>query len=135
LTARRRLIYGGRCVRIRQKLHLRLQVCSGPCRVALCLTLVALFLYNPFLTIYGASPVVNIQHPLSYRATIASSELRRCTVEPAKPLVPALQAAAAFELTQSAATDEAPPVLPRDLFRAVPQVICGSLWFRPPPIL
>jgi hypothetical protein len=118
-----------------RKLHLRLQLCALPWRVGICLILFALFLYNPFLTIYGASPVVNIQHPLSYRATIASSELRRCTVEPSKPLVPALEAAVAFELAQSAATDEAIPVLPRDLFRAIPQVICNSLWFRPPPIL
>jgi hypothetical protein len=120
---------------MRRKPHLRLQSSAGPWRVALCVILVALFLYNPFLTIYGASPIVNIQHPLSYRATIASSELRRCTVEPAKPLVPALEAAVAFESEQSPATDEVTPVLPRDLFRALPQVICNSLWFRPPPVL
>jgi hypothetical protein len=120
---------------MRRKPHLRLQRCAGPWRVALCLILVALFLYNPFLTIYGASPIVNVQHPLSYRATIASSELRRCTVEAAKPLVPALEAAVAFELAQTAATPEVAPVLPRDLFRAIAQVICNSLWFRPPPIL
>jgi hypothetical protein len=120
---------------MRRQHHLRPQLSALPWRVGICLILVALFLYNPFLTIYGASPIVNIQHPLSYRATIASSELRRCTVEPAKPLVPALEAAVAFELAQSAAADEAPPVLPRDLFRAIPQLICNSLWFRPPPIL
>jgi hypothetical protein len=120
---------------MRKKLHLQLKLGALPWRVTLCLILVVLFLYNPFLTIYGASPIVNIQHPLSYRATIASSELRRCTVEPAKPLIPALEAAVTFELAQSAATDEVPSVLPRDLFRAVPQVICNSLWFRPPPIV
>lgn len=116
-------------------LYLRLKLTALPWRIALCLILVALFLYNPFLTIYGASPIVNIQHPLSYRATIASSELRRCTVEPAKPQVSALEAAAAFELAKLAATDEAAPVVPRDLCRAIPQVICNSLWFRPPPVL
>jgi hypothetical protein len=114
---------------MRQKLHLRPRSRAWP--FAICLLLVALFLYNPFLTIYGASPIVNIQHPLSYRATIASSELRRCTVQPAKPLVPALEAAVAFELTKTAALEEAAPVL----FRAIPQVICNSLWFRPPPVL
>jgi len=118
---------------MRQKLHLRLPSRAWP--FAICLLLVALFLYNPFLTIYGTSSIVNIQHPLSYRATIASSELRRCTVGPAKPLVPGLQAAVAFELTKAAAREEAAPVLPRDLFRAIPQVICNSLWFRPPPVL
>jgi hypothetical protein len=118
-----------------RNLDLRLRLRALPWRVALCLILVALFLYNPFLTIYGASPIVNIQHPLSYRATIASSELRRCTVEPAKPLVPALEVAVAFELAQSAANDEVAPVLPRDLFRALPQVICNSLWVRPPPVV
>jgi hypothetical protein len=118
-----------------RKLHLRLRLSASPRRVALCLILVALFLYNPFLTIYGASPVANIQHPLSYRATIASSELRRCTVEPAEPLVAALETAVAFELTQSVAAEEAAPAPPRDLFHAVPQVICNNLWFRPPPLL
>jgi hypothetical protein len=119
---------------MRRKLHFRLKVSALPWGVALCLILVALFLYNPFLTIYGASSIANIQHPLSYRATIASSELRRCTVEPAKPLVLVLEAAVALELTHSAAPDEAALVLPRDLSRATPQVICNSLWSRPPPV-
>jgi hypothetical protein len=120
---------------MRRKLDLRLKGKELPWRVAFCLILAALLFYNPFFTIYGASPTVNIQHPLSYRATIASSELRRGTVEPAKPLIPALRAATVFEGIQSAANQEALPALPRDLFPAIPQVIGNSLWFRPPPRL
>jgi hypothetical protein len=114
---------------------LRLKISASAWRVGLCLILAALLLYNPFLTIFGTSPIVNIQHPLSYRATIASSELRRWTVESAKPLIPALEAAVAFELQPAVANKEVLSSLPRDLFQAMPRVICNSLWFRPPPSL
>jgi hypothetical protein len=116
-------------------LHLRLHPSASPWRVGVCLVLAALFLYNPFFTIYGASQILNVQHPLSYRATLASSELRRCTVEPSKTLIPALEAAVVFELTQSPAVEEVVPALPRDLSWFVSQVLCNDLWFRPPPTL
>jgi hypothetical protein len=115
--------------------HLGLKVRASAWRVGLCLVLAVLFLYNPFLTIFSTSQSVNIQHPLSYRATIASSELRRCTAESAKPLVPVLEAAVAFELKQTAPNKEVLFTLPHDLFRAMPCVICNDLWFRPPPSL
>jgi len=119
---------------MRQNSDLRLPLCAWPWRVVLCLILVALFLYNPFLTIYGASPIANIQHPLSYRATVAGSELQTCNVEPARSLIPALQAAVARVWIQASAARPLLLDLPGDTFRPVPQVICNSLWFRPPPV-
>jgi hypothetical protein len=117
-----------------RKLHLRPQLSAFPWRVALCLILVALFLYNPFLTIYGASPIANIQHPPSYRATVAGTELQSCTVEPARPLAPTLEAAVVHAWIQAAATSPVLHALPDNTFRPMPHVICNSLWFRPPPI-
>jgi hypothetical protein len=93
-----------------------------------------LFFYNPFFTIYGASSISNVQHPVSYRATVASSELRRCTVDPAKSLIPAaLQVFVVSVLTQAPTMHPVLPTLPDDLSPSVPQVICNSIWFRPPP--
>jgi hypothetical protein len=117
-----------------RKLHLRRQLNALPWRVGVCLILVALFLYNPFLTIYGASLIVNIQHPPSYRATVAGSELQSCTVEPAGPLAPALEAAVMHEWIPAAATSPALLAVPDNTFRPTPLIICSSLWFRPPPI-
>lgn len=114
---------------------MRLKPSALPWRVGVCLVLAGLLLYNPFLTIYGDSQILNIQHPLSYRATVASSELRRCTVEPPKALIPALEAAVAFGRMQLAATKEVVLAVPRALSRSIPAVVFYSLWFRPPPIL
>jgi hypothetical protein len=135
LTTTCRFIYRYRFVAMPRSLHLRLHPSASAWRVGVCLVLAALFLYNPFFTIYGASQSLNVQHPLSYRATLASSELRRCTVEPSKTLIPALEGALAFGLTQLAAAKEVVPAVPRDLSRFVPQVLCNDLWFRPPPVL
>ncbi len=119
---------------MRRKLHLRLKSNALPWRVALCLILVALFLYNPFLKIYCASPIVNVQHPLSYRATIAGCELQSCTVEPARPLIPTLEVAVVREWIQAVVKSPVLLALPGDTFRPMPRVICNSLWFRPPPV-
>jgi hypothetical protein len=60
-------------------LHWERQSSDERWRTGVCLALVALLLYNPFLTILSSSHEISVQHPLSYRATVASSELRRCT--------------------------------------------------------
>jgi hypothetical protein len=98
-----------------------------------CLALIALLLYNPFLTILSSSHEVSVRHPLSYRATVASSELRRCTVKPAKPLLPELTAAIFCAVVVLRADKEVVVALPDD--EAVPMLMaaCDSVWFRPPP--
>ncbi len=119
---------------MRRELHLRGNSSAALWRVALCVTLAALFLYNPFLAVYGTSPIANIQHPLSYRATVAGSELQTCTVAPEGPLAPALEVAVAREGLPAAATTPVWPALTGDTIRPVRRVICNSLWFRPPPV-
>src|ERR1700730_15354264 len=61
-------------------------------RTAVCLVLIALLLYNPFFTILSISRDLSVQHPLSYRATVAGSELRRCTIDATDPLISELSA-------------------------------------------
>jgi hypothetical protein len=104
-------------------------------RAGLCLLLAVLFLYNPFLTILGTSEAVHVGHPLSYRATVASSELQRFTVNPVKSLIAALEPLVTAKLVQAAALYAVLPAQPRESFRRASLVVCSCLWFRPPPVL
>jgi hypothetical protein len=114
----------------------RLQTGQGslPWRGALCLLLVVFFLYNPFCTICmasGLSPVVH--HPVSYRSTIASSELGCGTVQHTKlHVVPLAVLVTAVKILLQDQNDIRPrPVA--DTVPAVTQAFATSLWFRPPP--
>jgi hypothetical protein len=106
--------------------------------VGVCLLLGVLFLYNPFFTVHDVSGDLQVRHPLSYRATVASSELRRCTIDPAKPLVPPIEILAlAFGMADPPTT--AIPDFSRrqqlsdDFATVTQQVVLEGLWFRPPP--
>jgi hypothetical protein len=104
---------------------------------ALCLLLAVLFLYNPFFTVHDVSGVLQVRHPLSYRATVASSELRRSTIDPAKPLIPATGVLAAQTFLAAPPPPQRAPAFPiylQDDFVAGPQqVVFESIRFRPPP--
>ena len=102
-------------------------------RIAVCLALIALLLYNPFFTILSTSHDLSIQHPLSYRATLAGSELRRCTCKAAQPLIPALDAVIVFAAALLTPSDEGALVQPSDTLVPVVQALGESIWFRPPP--
>jgi hypothetical protein len=106
-------------------------------RAAVCLLLAIVSLYNPFLTISGACDVLHVHHPQSFRATVASSELRRCTLDDHKPLIAPPEA---FETTDPT------PVVPQaatfsparqdlNVVSPLQQVSVGGFWFRPPPSL
>jgi hypothetical protein len=102
-------------------------------RAAVCLVLVALLLYNPFFTILSSSQDLSVRHPLSYRATVAGSELRRCTIEPADPLIPELTAAILHASILSTPNHEVGFVQPSGVAGLVSRASCDSVWFRPPP--
>jgi hypothetical protein len=102
-------------------------------RAAVCIALVALLLYNPFLTILGSSLDLSVQHPLSYRATLAGTELQRCVLEAANPLIPGLDAAILHVFSLFTLSHEVDFVQPSDTARPMSQAICDSIWFRPPP--
>src|SRR5215472_4331219 len=111
-----------------------LSSCAEKRRAILCVALVAALLYNPFLTILSNSLEISLQHPLSYRATVASSELQRCTLETETPLIPALGAMLFLALAGLALSHEVGLIEPSDL--AVPAFTAASdgIWFRPPPV-
>jgi len=98
--------------------------------------LAAFFLYNPFFAVCapsGASPAV--QHPLSYRSTVASSELGCSAIRYTKLYFSPLEAlvgAAGVLLQQQDPIRRGPA---DETVRAVPQDLWTSLRFRPPPIL
>lgn len=94
--------------------------------------LVALCLYNPFFTIFGASQTFNLQHHADYRATVAGSELRRCTFEASPDLAFSLQVAlfAAICDFRDAGKQSFLRTVPPE---SVQQRSRESLWFRPPP--
>jgi hypothetical protein len=102
-------------------------------RAALCFVLVALLLYNPFFTILGNSLDVSVQHPLSYRATVAGTELQRGMLELSNPLIPALTAAILHAASLLSPSHEIAFVQPSDAVGLVSLAICDSIWFRPPP--
>ena len=99
-------------------------------RVALTLALIAVLLYNPFFTILNISSDLSVQHPLSYRATLAGSELRRCTFEVAPSLIPVLSLILGMDLLPP--SEPVVLALPNDRV-SLPQAPCDSIWFRPPP--
>jgi hypothetical protein len=104
--------------------------------VVLCLFVAALCLYNPFFTVYGDSGSLHVHHPLSYRGTIASSELRRCVFEPSAPLISDIVVLGAWAQTQDRFLEAHSffSVRPsNDAALAIQQVVLDSLWFRPPP--
>jgi|ERR1043166_2530993 len=102
-------------------------------RALLCLAVAAALLYNPFLTILSNSVDLSLRQPLSYRATVASSELRRCTFEIEKPLIPALVAVVFSFAAGLASFHDVAFVQPSDSI--IPRFTAASdgIWFRPPP--
>ena len=100
---------------------------------AVCLVLVALLLYNPFFTIFSSSQDLRVTHPLSYRATVAGSELRRCTIERSDSLVPELTVALFQAAVLSAPTYEGALVQASETAGLPSQASYDSIWFRPPP--
>jgi hypothetical protein len=133
LTAARRLNYGGTMRAMTRHSETRIQSRETRGRAAVCLVLISLLLYNPFFTVLSISQDLSVQHPLSYRATVAGSELRRCTFEAGKPLLPELSAATSLAAILFAPSHEVALIEPSATAGPVLQALCDSVWFRPPP--
>jgi hypothetical protein len=133
LTRTQRLIYGCSVSAMTRNSESRIETGGATKRAAVCLVLIALLLYNPFFTILSVSQDLSVAHPLSYRATVAGSELRRCTIEPSDPLIPELTAALLHAAVLLAPTHEVAFVQPSDSAGLLSRVSCDSIWFRPPP--
>jgi hypothetical protein len=115
----------------RPGLHRRISPqCAG-----LCLVLVILFLYNPFFTIYGSSGVPAVRHPLSYRGTVASSELRRSVVKQVQPKIHALDEAMLEAVRLPEASCLNAVARPSEPLRSTQEAVLESLFSRPPPLI
>lgn len=133
LTPTQRLNYRGSVSAMTRHSESRIERRGARRRAAVCLVLIALLLYNPFFTILSSSKDLSVTHPLSYRATVAGSELRRCTIEPSDPLVPELSAALLHAASLLTPTHDVDFVQPSDTAGLLLQASCDSIWFRPPP--
>jgi hypothetical protein len=133
LTETLRLNYGGSMPAMTRDSEVRIGSCEMRGRAAVCLVLIALLLHNPFFTVLSISQDLSVHHQLSYRATVASSELRRCTFEAGKPLLPVLSAANFPAWTLFKPSREVDLNQPIDSVGPVSQALCDSIWFRPPP--
>jgi hypothetical protein len=111
----------------------RIEADETPKRAPICLLLVALLLYNPFFTIFSISQDLSVQHPLSYRATVAGPELRRCTIDAADSLIPQLSAVIFCAAILFTPTHQVALVQPSGTAGLLSQASCNSIWFRPPP--
>jgi hypothetical protein len=133
LTGPRRLNYGGSVGAMTRDSEMLIGSTEARGRTVVCLLLMALLLYNPFFTVLSISWEFSVQHSLSYRATIAGSELRCCTFEAEKPLLPELTAAISLASALVTLSHEVALIEPSDTAGAVSQALCDSIWFRPPP--
>jgi hypothetical protein len=107
---------------------------ASPFFAGVCCFLSVLFFYNPFLTIYGSSPVLKVQHPPSFRATVASSELQLSRVSEVQPEV-SVPLEAVLEAVAPASAPVAYTGIPQqEPVDFQPQIFPESLWFRPPPV-
>jgi hypothetical protein len=105
----------------------------SPWCAGVCLVLAVLFLYNPFFTIYGSSKVSAVRHPVSFRGTVASSELRRSVLRQAQPKIDALDEASLDAVRPPEASCPISVALPDEPSRSTQEAVLESLWFRPPP--
>ena len=102
--------------------------------VFVCVALAILFLYNPYLGMASSSSgKLNVQHSLSYRATVGSSELQHFSPPDARKIfaTPIAVATIWLESPLNFLVGQAAEVSTHHL--CAYQLVCADLWFRPPP--
>jgi hypothetical protein len=103
-------------------------------RAGVCLAIIAVLLYNPFFTILSSSREDSVRHALSFRATVASSELFKLKGPESNDAtaIGCCDLLDAFTLLQSQRRQSA-----RECNTEAPffltNFLSGNLWFRPPP--
>ena len=106
----------------------------SPSQAAVCVLLAVLFLYNPFFTIYSSSSVRTVSRPLSFRGTVASSELNCSRLTQVQPKIDALGEANLEAVRHPEASCPHPVALPEEPRHFTEEAVLESLWFRPPPV-
>jgi hypothetical protein len=94
------------------------------------------FLYNPFIALgMSGGRLAVVHHPVSYRATLASSELGCATLQAQKEYLAPLKILVAEQRAVLRQPDESRSKPAEQPVRAITQEFVASLWFRPPPVL
>lgn len=97
-----------------------------------CVLLAVLFLYNPYVTGPSASGSLNVEHPASHRATVGSSELQHFTAPDGQSGTLTLEVH--VDVVKPATHAPQRVLIPAPLAPLLPEnLLCASLWFRPPP--
>lgn len=108
---------------------------TSPLRVLVCLLLVALLIYNPFIALFRSHTGLTLHLPPSNRSTVGASELQHFSPV-GKDLRLAICLAVCLGGTFLLVTEH---LLPSTLENApapvVPNDLSSNLWFRPPPAL
>lgn len=102
-------------------------------RIAICLVLAILFMYNPFLSTALSAGTLTVCHPASHRATVGASELE--SFGKPNPTAQILHVADfTRDFTAPLTVSRTPQYTPQAEVIAKPQAgFFVSLWFRPPP--
>jgi len=101
-------------------------------RVCICLLLIGLVVYNPFVPLRGSSGNLSYERLARNRATIGSSELQQYSPAP----TPTVQTDIAVEVEEAepaTVVQESRPGMVQPEVAPLQPELCASLWFRPPP--
>jgi hypothetical protein len=106
---------------------------SAPLYIFVCLLLALSFLFNPYLFAGGSEGGLNVRHHASYRATVGSSELEKCSPPVSQD---SREFVAHFVVSFLSVLPDAPlrsHLLSSLEFPLGRELFCANLWFRPPP--
>jgi hypothetical protein len=98
-----------------------------------CVPLAAFLLYNPFLCLVHTGAGLSLQHPVSKRATVASSELQHFPPVSGRISPDALSSDCVDHSWVDAFGEAFQSVINVDKDRLTPAELSANLWFRPPP--
>lgn len=102
---------------------------------AVCLVLALFLLYNPFFTICPtAGPAATLQHHVSYRSTIAASELGCSDLQHSEVSIEPIVAILVTYFDSVRPVEEVVP-RPCEETVAASDGFASPLWSRPPPAL
>lgn len=100
-----------------------------------CLLLIALLLYNPFVALIHSHAGLTVHHPPRNRATVGASELQHYTPVGKNLSVVATREPCAIELFVQVTQEKAPLATEVSPFQPIRSDFSSNLWFRPPPSL
>jgi hypothetical protein len=103
-------------------------------RVLVCVLLGAVLLSNPFLNLFRSPGDISVRHPVSKRATIASSELQHFSPVSGSASPELSTAEAVIEKVSTRVEWPVQSTSSDQVLRNAPPELSASLWFRPPPL-